>query len=176
MKTNKRLQQVLDCMTERLGLAAKIGNFISAQQTKFVLLTPPAAIVDNASLTVAELDTLGWDYAEIYVVLGATDIALSALTLLEGDVSGTVAAVTAGTWGTANNHVGSTSTLPSATDDNKAFKFELDLRKRKRYLDLTVTVGDGTNGAYAMVFAVLSRGRRAPDTAAEAGCAEIIRI
>ena len=149
---------------------------IAAQQNKFVNLTPPGAIVDNASLTVAELDTLGWDYAEIFVVLGATDIALSALTLLEGDVSGTVAAVTAGTWGTANNHVGDGSTLPAATDDDKCFKFELDLRKRKRYLDLTVTVGDGTNGAYVAVFALLSRGREAPQTASEKGCKEVIRI
>lgn len=176
MKTKTRFQRVLDRMSDRLGLPAKIANFIAGQQSKFVLLTAPAAVVDNASLTVAELDCLGWDYAEIFVVIGATDIALSALTLLEGDVSGNVSAVTAGTWGTADNHVGTTSTLPSATDDNKAFKFELDLRKRKRYLNLTVTVGNGTSGAYVTVFAILSRGRVAPYTAAEAGCAEIIRL
>ena len=149
---------------------------IHGQNTKVVNLTPPAAIVDNASLTVAELDTLGFDYCEIYVILGATDIAMSALTLLEGDVSGETAAVTAGTWGTANNHVGSTSTLPSATDDNGVFKFEIDLTKRKRYLDLTATVGNGTNGAYVAVIAVLSRAKEAPQTATEAGCKEIIRI
>lgn len=149
---------------------------IHAQQTKIVNLTPPGALVDNASLTVAELDTLGYDYCEIYLILGATDIAMSALTLLEGDVSGTVAAVTAGTWGTAANHVGTTSTLPSATDDNKIFKFELDLTKRKRYLDLTATVGDGTAGGYYTVIAILSRAKDTPTTAAEAGCKEIIRI
>lgn len=176
MKTKERFQRVLDRMSDRLGLPAKISGFIAGQQTKFVLLTPPGALVDNTSWTVAELDTLGWDYAEIFVVLGATDKALTALTLLEGDVSGTVAAVTAGTWGTAANHVGDTSTLPSATNDNKCFKFELDLRKRKRYLDLTITIGDGTAGAYLTCFAILSRGRVAPYTAAEAGCQEIIRI
>jgi len=110
------------------------------------------------------------------VVLGATDIALTALTLLEGDDTGVVTEVAAGTWGTAANHVGDTSTLPSATDDNKAFKFELDLRKRKRYLDLTITIGDGTSGGYLVCFAILSRARVAPYTAAEAGCEEIIRI
>lgn len=149
---------------------------IAAQQNKVVNLTPPAAIVDNATLTVAELDTLGWDYCEIFVVLGATDIGITALALLEGDVSGTVAAVTAGAWGTANNHVGAASTLPAATDDNGFFKYEIDLRKRKRYLDLTVTVGNGTSGAYVAVFAILSRGKVAPQTAAEKGCVEVIRI
>lgn len=176
MKTKDQLQQVLDRMSDRAGLTAKIAGFIAGQQTKIVLLTPPEAIRDNSSWTVAELDCLGWDYCEIYVALGATDKALTALTLQEGDVSGTVANVTAGTWGTAANHVGSTSTLPSATDDNKVFKFELDLRKRKRYLDLTITIGDGTAGGFLVCFAILSRGRVAPYTAAEAGCAEIIRI
>lgn len=147
-----------------------------AQEGKYVLLTPPAAIKDNASWAVAELDCLGWDYAEILVILGATDKAITAMTLQEGDVSGTVANITEATWGTANNHVGAASTLPSATDDNKIFKFEIDLRKRKRYLDLTLTIGDGTAGGYAVVLARLSRGRTIPSTAAEAGCAEIIRI
>jgi len=149
---------------------------IHGQNTKIMNLTPPGALVDNASLTVAELDTLGYDYCEIYLILGATDIAMSALTLLEGDVSGTVAAVTAGTWGTAANHVGTTSTLPAATDDDKIFKFEIDLTKRKRYLDLTATVGDGTVGGYYTVIAILSRAKDSPQTAAQAGCKEIIRI
>ncbi len=149
---------------------------IAAQEKKFVNMMPPGAIKDNTSWAVTELDCLGWDYCEILVILGATDKALTALTLLEGDVSGTMAAVAAGTWGTANNSAGAASTLPSATDDNKIFKFELDLRKRKRYLDLTITIGDGTAGGYLAVLAILSRGRVTPSSAAEAGCQEIIRI
>lgn len=149
---------------------------IQAEQGKYVLLTPPAAIKDNSSFTVAELDTLGWDYCEILVILGATDIAFTAITLQEGDVTATMSNVTAGTWGTANNHLGVASTLPVATDDNKIFKFELDLRKRKRFIDLTLTIGDGTAGGYAVVLARLSRGEITPYTAAEAGCMEIIRL
>ena len=49
------------------------------QNVKLVNLTPPAAIVDDASFTVAELDTKGWDYAQIVVQLGATDTAMTAL-------------------------------------------------------------------------------------------------
>jgi len=150
---------------------------IAAQQTKKVNLTPPGALVDDASLTVAELDTLGFDYCEILLILGATDIGMTALTLTESDTAGSGHAnVTAGIWGTAANHVGTSSTLPSATGDDGIFVFQIDLRKRKRYLDLTATVDDGTAGGYYTVIAILSRAKEAPQTAAEAGCAEILRL
>jgi hypothetical protein len=45
------------------------------QNTKLVSITPPAAIVDNASWTTAEIDTSGWDYAQIICYFGAMDIA-----------------------------------------------------------------------------------------------------
>jgi len=150
---------------------------INAQLTKLVNLTPPAAIVDDASLAVAELDTLGYDYCEFIVILGATDIALTALTLTESDSAGTGHGnITASIWGTADNHVGSTSTLPSATDDNGFFKYEINLTNRKRYIDATITVGDGTAGGFYTVIAILSRAKESPSTAAQAGCKEIIRI
>lgn len=150
---------------------------IAAQQNKFVNLTPPAAIVDNASLTVAELDTLGWDYCEILVIMGATDIAMSALKVTESDTSGSGHAdVTGLVFGTSTNTDGDTSALPTATDDNDIFSFQIDLRKRKRYLDMTATVGNGTNGAYVTIIAILSRGREMPSSAAEAGCNQILRV
>lgn len=150
---------------------------IDAQEAKYVNLTPPAAIVDNASLTVAELDCLGWDYAEIIVILGATDIAMSALKVTESDTSGSGHAdVTGLIFGTSANIAGDTSALPAATDDNDIFKFEIDLRKRKRYLDVTATVGNGTAGAYVAIIARLSRARVTPSTAAEAGCNQILRV
>ncbi|MFZ9311821.1 MAG: hypothetical protein ACO24O_10030 [Arenimonas sp.] len=55
---------------------------IFAQASKFVSITPPAAIIDNASATTASVDTKGWDYAVITVYLGALDIAVSALKVL----------------------------------------------------------------------------------------------
>ncbi|MGB0973235.1 MAG: hypothetical protein ACPGVG_20115, partial [Mycobacterium sp.] len=58
------------------------------QCDKFVMVTAPAAIVDNASLTTAEIDTVGYDYARVLVILGATDIAMTALTVTESDTSG----------------------------------------------------------------------------------------
>jgi hypothetical protein len=150
---------------------------IDAQNDKIVNLTPPAAIVDDASYTVAELDTLGWDYCRIIVILGATDIAMTALAVTESDDTGANHGnVTGLIFGTSNNIAGSTSVLPTATDDNDLFGFDIDLRYRKRYLDLTATAGDGTAGTFAAVIAILSRGRQAPNTTAERGFNQILRV
>lgn len=138
---------------------------------KIVAITPPEAIRDNSSWTTATIDTAGYDYAVINVHLGATDIAMTALKVQESDDSGMSGAadVTGLIFGTSNNDTGSASTLPSATDDNKFFSFFIDLRGRKRYLDLVMTNGDGTAGGFAVAWAELWRAKDAPRTAAEAG-------
>jgi hypothetical protein len=150
---------------------------IDAQNDKIVNLTPPAAIVDNTSFTVAELDTLDWDYCRIIVILGATDIAMTALAVTESDTSASGHAnVTGLVFGTSANIAGSTSALPVATDDDDLFGFDIDLRYRKRYLDVTATAGDGSAGTYAVIIAIRSRGRIAPDTTAERGFNQILRV
>ncbi len=150
---------------------------IAAQKRKYFSVTPPAAIVDNSAYTTAEIDTLGWDYCTIVVYLGASDVAIAALQVTESDASGSGhAAITGTRLGTDNNTGGSTSTLPSATDDNKFFVFEIDCRGRKRYLDLGATAGDGTAGTFLTALAILERGDIAPNTAAEAGASQIMRV
>jgi hypothetical protein len=147
------------------------------QHDKFVSITPPAAIVDNASLTTATIDTQGFAYLRVLVYLGATDIAMSALKLQESDDSGMSGAadITGQVYGTSASIAGTTSALPSATDDNKCFAFEVDLRGRKRYIDLVATCGDGTAGTYVAAFALLSRAGDCPVTAAERGFGNILR-
>lgn len=150
---------------------------INAQNTRWVSVTPPAAIVDNASLTTSEIDTAGYDYCEVYVYLGATDIAMTALKMQESDTSGSgFADVTGLVYGTSAGIAGTTSALPTATDDNKCFKFEIDLRGRKRYLDLVATCGDGAAGTYATAFALLSRAKDTPVTATERNFGNILRV
>jgi hypothetical protein len=144
-----------------------------------VSVTPPAAIVDAGSYTTAAIDTAGYDYCTIIAYLGATDIAMAALKVQESDDSGMSGAadVTGLVVGTSNNIAGSTSALPSATDDNKAMCFEVKCGgDRKRYLDLVATAGDGTAGSYLTVFALLSKGEAVPVTAAERGFDEILRV
>lgn len=143
---------------------------------KMVQVTPPAAIIDDASATTAEIDTIGFDYAIICVNLGATDIALTALSVTESDTSGSGHAnVTGLVYGTSTDIDGSTSSLPSATDDNGIFAFEVDLRGRKRYLDVTATVGNGTSGAYVTVSAMLCRASELPSTISEKGLTGCLR-
>ena len=146
------------------------------QNTKLVSITPPGLIVDNASYTTSSIDTQGWDYLQVVVYLGATDIAMTALKLQESDTDGSYADVTGLVFGTSSNIAGSTSTLPSATDDNKFFVFDVDLRGRKRYFDLVATAGDGTAGTFLTAFAILSRGKDQPQTAAERGASQILRV
>lgn len=152
--------------------------FSNPQSCKFVAITPPAAIVDNASYTTAAVDTKGYKFCQIVAQLGATDIAMVALKVQESDDSGMSGAadVTGLVVGTSNNIAGSASALPSATDDDKFMLFEVDLRGRKRYLDLVATAGDGTAGTYMSALAILHNGDIAPVTAAERGCDEILRV
>jgi len=148
-----------------------------AQQTKVLNLTPPGALVDNASLAVTELDTLGYDYAVIELILGATDIACSAMILTDGDTSGSGHAnITASNFNGQLEADGTTAALPSATDDNGIFRWELDLTKRKRYIDATITVGDGTVGGYYVVRAELFRAKETPSSITNRGLSGLIRI
>lgn len=148
------------------------------KKTKFVAITPPAAIVDNAAYTTAAVDTNGYRKCRILVQLGATDIAIAGMKVQESEASDMTGAVdiTGLVVGTSLNIAGSTSALPSATDDNKFMLFEIDLRGRKRYLDLVVTAGDGSAGTYLNAVAILSDPEICPTTAAERGCDEILAV
>ncbi len=147
------------------------------QCTKLVSVTPPAAQVNNASAVTAEIDRLGYDYLQLVVYLGATDIALTALAVTESDTAGSGHAnITGAVFGTSVNSAGSTSSLPSATDDNKFFVVDVDLRGRKRYIDVTITVGAGTAGAYLAAFAILCKAELSPITAAGRGAGQLLQV
>ncbi len=159
------------------ALTLKGNNMNSIQNLKFVAITPPAAISDNASPTTAELDCAGWDSLLIVVHFGAMDIAVATLKVTESDTPGSGHAdVTGLVYGTSTNTDGNTSTLPSATADNTFVAFEIDLRKRKRYIDVTYTTGDGSAGTYSTIFGVLSRGDTTPSTAAGRGFGQVLRV
>jgi hypothetical protein len=149
---------------------------IPAQNNKYLIVTSPAAIVDNASFTTNAIDTAGFDYLQVVVTLGATDIAMTALKLQTSDTDGSYADLTGAVFGTSNTIAGTASTLPSATDDNKLFIIEVDLRGKKRFFDLVATMGDGSAGGFVAAVAILSKGEITPITAAGAGAAQILRV
>ena len=102
---------------------------------------------------------------------------MTALAVTESDTSGSGHVnVTGLVWGTATNIDGNTSALPSATDDNTFQVAQIDMRGRKRYLDLTATCGNGSAGTFLTAFARLSRGEVSPTSASDAGCNEIVRV
>lgn len=147
------------------------------QSSKVLNTCPSVAIKDNASWTTVEIDTLGFDYATVFWALGATDIAMAALKMQESDTAGSGQTdITGLVWGTSTNIAGSTSTLPSSTNDNGVFRFDIDLRGRKRYLTLVATAGDGAAGTYGSALTLLHRAEDGPTTAAQCGCVEILRV
>lgn len=137
----------------------------NAANHKIVAITPPAAIVDNAAVTTASIDCAGFRHCIIVVMLGALDIAVAAMKVRESDDDSSYADVTGLDFSV------SPATLPAATADNNLYAFHVDLRGRKRYLDLSLTGGDGTSGSYFAVFAILSKAEEAPNSASERGFA-----
>lgn len=139
-----------------------------ALKKKTVAVTNPGAIVDNAAFTTATIDTRGFAFLTIIVVLGALDIAVAAFKLREGNASDmSDAADVSG----ADFSV-SPATLPAATDDNKLYAIHVNLKGRKRYQDLTLTGGDGAAGTYVCVIAQLSEAYEVPSDAPGRGFAQ----
>ncbi len=135
------------------------------QNVKTVGITPPAAIIDNAAATTAAINTTGFTKARIMVYFGAMDIAAAVLKVTHSDDSGMSGEVDiAG----ADFSV-LPLTLPSASDDNHFYAVFLDLRGKKLYLDLKLTLGDGSAGTYVTAWVDLYGAATAPDTAAERG-------
>lgn len=105
-------------------------------------------VLDAATATSYVIDTAGIDYVSIDVVIGATDIALTALKVQESDTKTDATTLSSPTDVTGLVYGASGApALPSATDDNKIFSFEINTQNRKRYLQLVATAGNGTTGA-----------------------------
>lgn len=140
---------------------------VEAQNAKYCEVIRPAAIVDNASHTSQVIATEGYDYLEIVYQLGATDIAITALSLEECATSG-------GSYAAISSSA--QSPLPTATDDFKLFVWHVDLRKRQKFIKVVSTMGDGSAGGFVAATARLSRARIAPVTATEHGLAGLVTL
>ena len=152
---------------------------IALQKTKFVRVIDPAAIVDNAAYTTEEIDTLGYDHLTIVCYLGATDIAMTALAVQESDTSGSGFATVTGLDANGDTNTdGVAAELPTATDDNGMVVFEVDLRYRKRYIDLDATAGNGATGTFLSAIGILSSKSSglADVSATERGALDILRV
>lgn len=134
---------------------------------------------DNGAFTAVAIDTLGYDYAEIACIFQNVPANFAALKITECETSGgSYTDVTGTVVGTAADIDGATSGLPAASGgDDTITVFQLDLRKRKRYLKVAATAGNGSGTATELTaVARLSRAKLAPTTGAEAGAAQILRV
>lgn len=151
------------------------------QNTKAVNAVIPVAIVNNTSVVGQVIDTLGFTECKIDIQLGATDIAMTALKVQESDTKSSATALTSGAdvtglvFGTSNDITGVASVLPSATDDNKIFTFDIPLRPRKRYLLVVGTFGNGGTGGYLSGIATLGGAEISKDSAADRGAGNVLR-
>lgn len=138
------------------------------QTTKVFNAIPPAAIKDNAafvSKVIDKNDLHGADYIEFIGALGATDIAMATLKVMESDTK-----TNDTTLGGTPVLVKDSTTKPGATDDDKVFAFGVDLRKsRQRYLQLQATAGDGATGTFLSAVAVARRAIESSSNAALRG-------
>lgn len=117
-------------------------------------------VLDAATAVSYVIDTAGVDFVNIDCIIGATDIAMTALKVQESDVRtdgvtlSSPSDVTGLIYGTSlNPETDTVAPLPTATDDNKVFSFFVNTQGRKRYLQLVATAGNGTVGvAIAAVY------------------------
>lgn len=149
-------------------------------------------IINNAVITDADdpvgaygdanpvsVDTLGWSRADIIVRLGASDIDMTALGVYSGNVVASGADDTdfAAVTGLQASGATGVGRIPQDDDDNKTFRFSIDLKNDDigRYLCLDATAGDGSAGSYITALCILSEPNEAPSTDTEAGVAWTLR-
>lgn len=142
------------------------------QAVKTVWITKPGAVVDNTAFTTATVDTKGFGKARIVIGLGETDIALAGMVLKESDDSGMSNSTTV----SGADFSVLPLTLPDDDADNTLYAIHLNLKGRKRYLDLTLTAGNGSAGTYAVAWVDLYCGQVAPISAEERGFAQAATV
>jgi hypothetical protein len=137
---------------------------VQLQDSKVVVLNAPLITTTATAASVyGYLDCLGWDYAKIIfspTIGTATGIAFKAIAITEGTNSTAATAIVALRGGSATAAsvgfvVGNLSTYKSTV------VYDLDLRKRERYLRTLVVPGEK---ACFSVIAVLTRGEQQPVT------------
>lgn len=148
---------------------------IATQDQKVGFVTPPAGLLDNTAVTTTAIDTKGWEYLDVLVLVGDIDADMTALKLQESEDDGgsdAYADIAGANFATGTQPDGTSAALPTAAaGDNKIFHFGLNLVGVERYVDVVATAGNGSNGAYITIIYILSRGKTSPSTYAGRGFA-----
>lgn len=134
---------------------------VSATDSRVVAVLAPIAVTAGATTTTVDSVQLGVkaDWCALYVVTGivSTTVTAGNCKLQESDDNSSFADIAGATAGA----------ITASTDNGKVYCFQLDMRKRKRYIKLVLT-GSST-GLIATSWAELSRQKEAPFSAATRG-------
>lgn len=125
---------------------------IHMQATKRVNLIRPISITSQTTVS-ATVNVVGWDYAEVCVTLDTGTNTVTTLDLSEGDTTSSF----------ATNADTNMTTTAGDTNNASVYRWFLDLRKRKKFLKVTVMAGVAARLGYADI--ILGRGEQAPTTA-----------
>jgi hypothetical protein len=133
---------------------------IPTTEVKFVEVIQPASIAQNTETDV-EIDTLGYDFCNVYILCGAMGAALDICKLADGDTSGgTFTDIAAATLGdSACVNLAGTAVALSATDDNDVICFQVDMSARGRYLKLLTSTANSSGASVFGAVAILGRSR-----------------
>jgi len=138
------------------------------QETIIKPAIPPSIIRNNAayvSFVIDRNDLPGSPYLEFIGVVGATDIAMAVLKVVESDTKQSTTVL-----GGTPTDVLDVVNKPGAGDTDLSFVVDVDLRKqRKRYLQLQATAGSGTAGTYLAAVAIAYRPQNASSGAVDRG-------
>jgi len=138
---------------------------IHLQNNKVIGDVTTAAVGSTSTATLV-VDTVGYDYASIEVIRGnnASTVFANVLKVGESDTTSSYSDVTAlvggGTGGFTVPGVAAANTANAAI-----FKFDVDCKSRKRYLQVSFTPGASVTTA---IVARLGRGELNPATATDA--------
>lgn len=140
---------------------------LHAQNTKDVNVAIAQSVLSTATLT-ANIDTLGFDYAQVKLRYEADTTASIVQKLSESETSdGSFTDITAFVGGGTGGF-----TIPASGTALKTVIMNVDLRSRMRWLKLTHNSGDAALLQSADV--TLDRAHTLPDTAAEAGATVLV--
>jgi len=143
-----------------------------SDEGSLVILTSVASLTNATNY--ASFDTKGFDQANIYTILGTGNTQTAVVTGLkisEHDTTTSASSMTdiAALCCSNTTSTSAVNSLPAAATQGKGgivTEFQIDLRKRKRYVGLTIT-SDTVQTAVLSAVARLTRSAESSDTAAE---------
>ncbi len=148
---------------------------------KVAAIQPNDSVNAVAAAGVTSVDTLGFDYAVVDIMLGTVEVASTKLQVKQSDTSLNAVAWAASTdviadFNGGTTIAGGTAALPGNNSDNKIYSVEIDLRGKKRYLAVHYVGGTANTNAASAAIVTLGRAATAPTTAANKGAEAVLRV